>query len=77
MTSIEALDKLNDKYIHSNRTDDEANKELQIIEKDLTVLEILREYVYLDKKDNLVKMSTIAKQWENFDFEIIKEWLKQ
>lgn len=77
MTSNDVLNKLNDKYIHSNRTDDEANKELHIIEKDLVVLEILRKYVYLDKKDNLVKMSTIAKQWENFHFEILKEWLEQ
>lgn len=77
MTSNEALNKLNDEYIHSNHTDDEANKELHIIEKDLVVLEILKEYVYHDKKDNLIKMLEIKKQWENFDFEIVKEWLQQ
>lgn len=77
MTSNEALNKLNDEYINSNRTDDEPSKKLHIIEKDLVVLEILKKYIYLDKKNNLIKMPEIEKRWENFHFEILKEWLEQ
>lgn len=77
MTSKEALEKLNNKCIHSNKTDDEYSTELHIIDKDLVVLEILKEYIYIDKKDNLIKMSAIEKKWENFHFEIIKEWLER
>ena len=77
MTSKEALEKLNYECIHSNGTDDESSKELKIINKDLVVVEILKEYVYFDKKDNCIQMLPIAKRWENFDFEILKEWLEQ
>lgn len=76
MTSKEALDKLNYECIHSNGTDDESSKELRIIEKDLVVAEILKEYVYFDRKDNSIKMKVVAKRWENFDFEILQEWLE-
>ena len=76
MTSKEALDKLNYECIHSNGTDDEYSQELRIIDKDLVVAEILKEYVYFDNKDNLIKMRVVEKRWENFDFEILKEWLE-
>ena len=76
MTSKEALNKLNNECIHSNNTDDKYSTELHIIDKDLVVVEILKKYVYLDKKDNLIKMKVIGDRWENFNFEIIKEWLK-
>ena len=49
---------------------------LNIVDKDLVISEIVKEYVYLDKKDNLIKMLPIAKRWENFDFEILTEWLE-
>ncbi len=77
MTSKEALKKLNDKYIHSNKKDNEASKELHIIDKDLVVVEILKEYIYFDKKNNLIKMKEITKQWENWHYEILKEWLQK
>lgn len=77
MNSKEALNKLNNECIHSNNTNDKYNKELHIIDKDLVVLEILKKYVYLNKKDNLIKMKEIEKRWENWNFEILKEWLEQ
>ena len=49
----------------------------KIIEKDLEVLEILRKYIYFDKKDNYIKMFDIKECITNFDFEIIKEWLEE
>lgn len=77
MTSKEALNKLNNECIHNNSKNDKYYTELHIIEKDLVIVEILKEYIYLDKKDNLIKMSAIAKQWENWHFEILKEWLEK
>lgn len=77
MTSKEALDNLNYECIHSNGTDDESSKELNIIKKDLEVLELLRKYVYFDKKDNYIKMFDIKECITNFDFEILMEWLEK
>ena len=77
MTSQEALKKLNDECIHSNLPDDKYSLELHIIDKDLVIAEILKEYVYLDTEDNSIKMLPIKKHWENFHFEILKEWLNQ
>ena len=75
MTSKEAVAKLRENF--ENDVYKVEREMLDIIDKDLVISEILKEYVYLDKKDNLIKMSTIAKRWENFDFEIIKEWLER
>lgn len=75
MTSKEAMTKLKENF--ENDVYKVERSMLDIIDKDLVVLEILKEYVYLDNKDNLIKMSTIANRWENFDFEILKEWLEE
>lgn len=75
MTSKEAMAKLKENF--ENDVYKVEREMLDIIDKDLVISEILKEYVYLDKKDNLVKMKTIAKRWENFDFEILKEWLEK
>ena len=75
MTSKEAMAKLKENF-----KDDVYKVEremLNIVDKDLVISEILKEYVYLDEKDNLIKMKTIAKRWENFDFAILKEWLEK
>ena len=74
MTSKEAMEKLKENF--ENDVYKVEREMLDVIDKDLVISEILKEYVYLDKKDNLIKMLTIAKRWENFDFEIIKEWLE-
>lgn len=42
MTSKEALDILNYECIRSNGTDDEFSKELNLIKKDLEVLELIK-----------------------------------
>ena len=46
MTSKEALDRLNYECIHSNGYDDESSKELNIIRKDLEVLDILKRSIF-------------------------------
>ena len=75
MTSKEAMSKLKENF--ENDVYKVEREMLNIVDKDLVISEILREYVYLDTKDNLIKMRVIEKRWENFDFEIIKEWLER
>ena len=74
MTSKEAMTKLKENL---KNDDYKVEREmLDIVDKDLVISEILKEYVYLDTKDNLIKMRTVEKRWENFDFEILTEWLE-
>ena len=74
MTSKEAMAKLKENF--ENDVYKVEREMLNIVDKDLVISEILKEYVYLDKKDNLIKMLPVAKRWENFDFEILNEWLE-
>ena len=46
MTSKEALDLLNYECIRSNGVDDEYSKELNIIKKDLKILEIIKRSIF-------------------------------
>lgn len=74
MTSKEALnDLLSGEIIALNSY---MELRLGIIEQDLEVLEILRQYIYFDKKDNYIKMFDIKECITNFDFEILQEWLE-
>ena len=75
MTSKEAMAKLKENF--ENDVYKVEREMLNIIDKDLVISEILKEYVYFDTKDNLIKMRVIEKRWENFDFEILKEWLEK
>ena len=74
MTSKEAIEEL----IECAKFD--LNKweldRLGIIDRDLEVLEIIRKYMYFDKKDNYIKMFDINECIANIDFEIIMEWLE-
>ena len=53
-----------------------SKEAVEIIENDLEILEILKQYVWFDEKDNLIKMNKIRECETNYDFEIIKEWLE-
>ena len=75
MTSKEAMAKLKENF--ENDVYKVEREMLNIVDKDLVISEILKKYVYFDTKDNLIKMRAIEKRWENFDFEIIKEWLEK
>ena len=74
MTSKEAMAKLKENF--ENDVYKVEREMLGIVDKDLVISEILKKYVYFDTKDNLIKMRAVEKRWENFDFEIIKEWLE-
>ena len=47
-----------------------------IVIKDLEILEILKKYLYYDNKTHFIKMKQIRKSTFNFDYEDLKEWLK-
>ena len=54
-----------------------SKEAIEKIEYDLEILEIIRRFMYFDKKDNLIKMVGIKEYTTNYDFEIIKEWLEK
>lgn len=54
-----------------------SKEALDIIDKDLQVLDILKKYVYFDAKDNYIKMFDIKECITNFDFEILMDWLEK
>ena len=49
---------------------------LEIIGRDLEILDILKEKLYYDNKNRVVKMKEIRKSRFNFDYEDLKEWLE-
>ena len=53
-----------------------SKEALESIENELEILEILKEHVYFDEKDNSIKMNPIRECATNYDFEILKEWLE-
>ena len=75
MTSKEAMAKLKENF--ENDVYKVEREMLNIIDKDLHILEILRKYMYFDTKDNCVKMFYITECITNLDFEIIQEWLEK
>ena len=50
-----------------------SKEALDRIEYDLEILELIRKYMFFDKKDNYIKMFDIKECITNFDFEIFKE----
>ena len=74
MTSKEAMSKLKENF--ENDVYKVEREMLNIVDKDLYLLEILRKYLYFDEKDNYIKMFDIKECVTNIDFEIIKEWLE-
>ena len=85
MTSKEALDILNYECIHSNGTDDEFSKELNLIKKDLKVLDILKRSIFnkeehkyvLTEKFNGQKfmLLSLSIRGDN-EIDKVKEWLE-
>ena len=54
---------------------DWENERLDIIEKDLEILEILKKHIYYSNKSHCIRMSDIYKKTTSFDYEAIKDWL--
>lgn len=86
MTSKEALDRLNYECIHSNGYDDESSKELNIIRKDLEVLDIIKrsifnkeehKYVITEKfKGQKFMLLSLSIRGDN-EIDKVKEWLEE
>lgn len=74
MTSKEAVTELKDNF--ENDVYKVERKMLDIIDKDLQVLEILRKYVYFSNQSGCVRMKDIYKRTTNFDYEDLREWLE-
>ena len=72
MTSKEALWDLKCDAIEEC---DWKNDRLDIIEKDLEILELLKKHIYYSNKSHCIRMSDIYKKTTNFDYEDIKDWL--
>lgn len=75
MTSKEALEELKDNF--ENDVYKVEREMLDIIDKDLEILKLLRKYIYFDNKDNYIKMFDIKECITNFDFEILMDWLEK
>ena len=73
MTSKEALNNIKNLFIGSPIN---PTQQFEIIEKDLEVLDILKEKLYCDNKNHVIKMKEIRKSRFNFDYEDLKEWLE-
>ena len=74
MTSKEAVEELEDTF--ENDVYYIERKLLDIIKKDLEVLEILRKYVRYDDENHVILMKSFRKSVFNFDYEYVKEWLE-
>ena len=74
MKSKEAMAKLKENF--ENDVYKVEREMLNIVDKDLEVLEILKKYMYFDTKNNYIKMFDIRNCITNIDFEIITEWLE-
>lgn len=75
MTSKEALEELKDNF--ENDVYKVERSMLDIIDKDLQVLEILKKYVYFSYQSGCVRMKDIYKRTSNFDYEDLREWLEK
>ena len=74
MTSKEAIKELEDTF--ENDVYYIERELLNIIKKDLEVLDILRKYVYFSNQSGCVRMKDIYKRTTNFDYEDLREWLE-
>ena len=75
MTSKEAMEKLKENF--ENDVYKVEREMLNIVDKDLVILEILRKYVYFSYKSGCVKMKDVYKRTTNFDYEDLREWLEK
>ena len=74
MTSKEVVNQLKEDF--ENDVYKVEREMLDVVEKDLDILELLRKYIYFDAKDNYIKMFDIKECITNFDFEILMDWLE-
>ena len=76
MSSLEAVLELIIEAESLNRNDSRLCFLRRKIEKDLEILEILKKHVYFSDKSRCIRMRDIYKRTTSFDYEDLKEWLK-
>lgn len=76
MTSKEAVLELIIEAESLNRNDSRLCFLRNQIEKDLEILEILKKHVYFSDKSRCIRMRDIYKRTTSFDYEDLKEWLR-
>ena len=76
MNSIEAVLELIIEAESLNRNDSRLCFLKNQIEKDLEILETLKKYVYFSDKSGCIRMRDIYKRTTSFDYEDLKEWLR-
>ena len=82
MTSKEALKLAILEYEKDLETDEnnqwikDVLKGLKDGQQDLEVLAMLKNYLYYDNENHLIKMKPIRKSLFNYDYEDLKEWLE-
>ena len=75
MNSKEAIENIKN-ILREDENIWEYNEDIKQIEKDLEILEILKKNIYYDNKNHVIKMKEIRKSTFNFDYEDLKEWMK-
>ena len=76
MNSLEAVLELIIEAESLNRNDSRLCFLRRKIEKDLEILEILKKHVYFSVKSRCIRMGDIYKRTTSFDYEDLKEWLR-
>lgn len=74
MTPKERLKRLESYSVCDNYR--EKEEDFREIEKALEVLEILKKHVYFSVKSRCIRMGDIYKRTTSFDYEDLKEWLR-
>ena len=73
MNSKESLNNIENLFIGGTIN---LTQQIEIIKKDLEILDILKKNLYYDNKNHVIKMKEIRKSRFNFDYEDLKEWLE-
>ena len=74
MTPKERLKRLESYSVCDNYR--EKEEDFKEIEKALEIYETLKKYVYFSDKSKCIRMRNIYKQTKSFDYEGVKEWLR-
>lgn len=73
ITSGEALKRLQENV---SEMCDFLTRKMNIIKKDLEMLEIIKNHLYYDDKKLFIKMKPIRKSLFNYDYEDLRKWLE-
>ena len=73
ITSGEALKRLQENV---SEMCDFLTRKMNIIKKDLEMLEIINHHLYYDDKKLFIKMKPIRKSLFNYDYEDLRKWLE-